>query len=137
MFQGKDFTDEQKEAGLPQITGNAVIEFDTTHIDNGGHAMFFAEGHRNKGDKRQVQDFRRGIAQVALGVQDPENLLMVQLGIAYKHYPRFPAIPRGPVITVAEPFVPVGMTAEEILDLAQTNTQEAMDHSFGIAAKKL
>ncbi len=46
-----------------------IVTLNIDHIDTGGRSALFAEGHRNKGDIRKVQEFHRGVSQIAHGVK--------------------------------------------------------------------
>lgn len=125
-FRSKDFRKDETGQLLQNEVTEDLLKFNIDHLNNGGNIALFSEGTRNKGNPREVQKLKTGIARIALGTDDPSRLLIVTMGIAYKQN----KLKRRPNIVVNEPFSPSGMTVEQLLDNTRTRMQKATTEAF-------
>jgi len=125
-FRSKDFSKDEAGQLLQNEVTEDLLKFNIEYLNNGGNIALFSEGTRNKGNPREVQKLKTGIARIALGTNDPSRLLIVTMGIAYKQN----KLKRRPNIVVNEPFSPSGMTVEELLENTRTRMQLATTEAF-------
>jgi 1-acyl-sn-glycerol-3-phosphate acyltransferase len=128
-FRSKDFDDSPESQALKASITERLMQFNIDYIDGGGNVAMFPEGTRNKGNPRDVQPLKAGLARIALGVSKPKDLLILPLGFAYrKDKPK-----RSPVIVCPSPVSPVSLNQDELLHLTRSRLQDATTHAFDIA----
>jgi len=134
-FRGADFAPDDAGQALRKEVGHAVVALNIDNIDAGGNDAMFGRGTRDKTRSGQAGPLRKGIGRISTGVKNPENLLVVTAGIAYRWY----HLRLRPLVVINEPFCPAGMTVEEVVEEAEIRTQEATDLAFLFAgqAKRL
>lgn len=132
-FRGKSFKEYDDSSSLKDRVGSALVQFNIDYINNGGHVAIFSEGRVNKDNPREVQKMMRGIGRIATGVDDPTNLLIVPMGIAY-------GLCAGPIhlepfVHVGEPFGVQNMNADDVVGQTRTSLQPLVDRAFKLAAQ--
>ncbi len=129
-FRGKDYQDDEEGQLLRKTVADSVVGLNIDYVNNGGSIAIFPEGTRNRGNPLEIQKLRTGIGNIAVGVEDPANVLIVPMGFAY----RWQHVKLSPVVVVNEPFSPESMTRDQVLAETQTRIQSATIEAFDLAA---
>ena len=124
-FRAKDFAGLEYEQELRAQTRDALLKINIDHIDNGGSIGLFPESTRNRLDPRVIQPLRRGIAEIARNVDDPDSVLIVPMGFWYKKTVGKGVLRLKPYVVVEEPFSPLFMTKDEVLQKTHSRIQSA------------
>jgi len=125
-FRSKDFDESHYSQVLKSEITDSLMNFNIHKINRGSNLAMFPEGTRNRKDPRDIQPLKTGLARIALGVNNPDNLLVVPLGFAYrKDRPK-----RSPVAVCASPISPVGFTSSELLRVTRASMQDATSEAF-------
>ncbi len=130
-FRRKDFAADEAGTELRYAAVDSLINYNIDFMNAGGHCAIFAEGTRNKGNPRQLQEIKTGIARIALGVKDPSRVLIAPMGFAYKS----PKVHMRPLVYVKEPFCAEGMEQAELLESVGDYIQAATNHAFALVDK--
>ena len=128
-FRSKDFDESHYSQILKNEITESLMQFNIHKINQGSNMAMFPEGTRNKKNPRDIQPLKAGLARIALGVNNPENLLIVPLGFAYKKdRPK-----RQPVAVCPSPISPVGFESNDLLRVTRSMMQEAATEAFNRA----
>ncbi len=125
-FRAKNFSKDAEGTLLRKQVTEELISFNINHLNKGGHSAIFAESTRNKKSPRDVQELKSGIGRIALGVDNPNNLLIVPLGFAYK----LNKLKLMPSVVVGDPITPVSLNQEQLLHKTRSNIQDATIKAF-------
>lgn len=131
-FRYNNFSRDEKGDLLREQANNMLIKLNIDHINNGGHVAIFPESTRNKSDPSEVQELKRGIGRIALGVDDPSKVLITALGCAYKS--EWP-IKHRPIVVVGEPFSPEGMEQGDMIEETRKRIQSVTTKAFSLISK--
>lgn len=125
-FRSKDFDDTHYSKILKNEVTESLMRFNIHKLNQGSNLAMFPEGTRNRKNPRDIQPLKAGLARIALGVDNPENLLIVPLGFAYKKdRPK-----RQPVAVVPTPVSPAGFESKDLLHVTRALMQEAATEAF-------
>lgn len=125
-FRSKDFDDSHYSRILKMEITERLMRFNINKINHGSNLAMFPEGTRNKKNPRDIQPLKAGLARIALGVNNPENLLIVPFGFAYKK----DGPKRRPVAVCPTPINPSGFEGNELLHVTRAMMQEAASEAF-------
>ena len=125
-FRSKDFDDSQYSQRLKNEVTESLMRFNIHKINQGSNMAMFPEGTRNTKNPRDIQPLKLGLARIALGADNPKNLLIVPLGFAYKK----DKTKRQPVAVCPSPISPAGFNNDGLLHVTRALMQEAATEAF-------
>ena len=124
-FRKADFTNDPAGEALRWAATGELLEFNSDFINKGGHNAMFFEGGR-KDDPRKVQKLKPGIAIICQQLVQPENHLIVPLGIAYRNNKKG-NFNKKSVMTVGQPVSVAGLAQDQLLRQTRDHMQAALD----------
>jgi 1-acyl-sn-glycerol-3-phosphate acyltransferase len=118
-----EFSEDELKA-LKERAGDLVIETGISHIDNHRNLAMYPEKTRNKKEPKRIQTVYDGIGRVATGVQRPEELLILPIGVYYgEEESRF-----RPHVYIGNPLEIPG-TVKEVVDMTKVALQSCVDQA--------
>lgn len=115
---------DERLGKLKERAGNLVIETGISHIDDHRNLAMYAEKTRNKIEPKRIQTVYDGIGRVATGVQRPEELLILPIGVHYgEEESRF-----RPHVYVGNP-LEIPETVEEVVAITKLALQDCVDQA--------
>ena len=129
-----DFPDTPEGKVLRDAATDRLILLNIEGLDHGENAALFTQATRKKKQPHVIEEIKPGIARISIGAKDPDKLLIVAMGFAYKFVHIKNTVKLRPVVVVPEPFCPAGMNQERILYETKRRIQVATTRAFELAA---
>ena len=123
----KPHSDPEEVKRLMAQAGDAVVDICIDHVNNGGHVLLFPRGERKAKDDDSLIEpdhLRLGDGRIAVGVDHPDQLLIMPGAINYDRGWRHPSI------FFARPLrVPPDVTPKSILAVVAGSMQQSAEQA--------